>query len=152
PVPGGEGGVEWPQGIHDRQARPDRPFRVVLARGGPAEVDEQAIAEFPGEMAAEAPHGGGRCLLGLHDHVAPLLGVELLPERRPADQIAERHRERAALARCGVRCPQRRLGTPWNRRVLAKRSATVPAEPLARLDYRSARLTGAAETAPALRA
>jgi hypothetical protein len=152
PVPSGECGVEQPQGVHDRQARPDRAFRVVLARGGPAEVDEQAIAELAGDVAAEAPDGAGCGLLILREEVAPLLGVELLRERRRADQVAEEHRELAALARCSVRCWQRRLGTPWNRRVLAKRGATVPAELLARLDYRSARLTSAAETTPALRA
>ena len=98
PVAGGEGGVERPHGVHDRQASPDRPFRVVLARGGPAEVDEQAIAEFPGDVAAEAPDGAGGGLLVLRDEVAPLLGVELLRERRRADQVAEEHRQLAALA------------------------------------------------------
>ena len=98
PVAGGECGVERPHRVHDRQARPDRPFRVVLARGGPAEVDEQAIAEIPGDVAAEAPDGAGGGLLVLRDEVAPLLGVELLRERRRADQVAEEHRQLAALA------------------------------------------------------
>src|SRR5262249_50839268 len=96
----------------DCQARPDRPFRVVLARGGPAEVDEQAIAEFPGEVAAEAPDGAGGGLLVLREEAALLLGVELLRERRRADQVAEEHRQLAALA-CwhrGVGLGRRRAG------------------------------------------
>ena len=117
----------------------------------PQPLRRAAITELPGDVAAEAYDGAGGGLLVLREEVAPLLGVELLRERRRADQVAEKHRELAALARCGVRC-WLRLGTPWNRRVLAKRGATVPAELLARLDYRSARLTGAAETTPALRA
>src|SRR5262249_52201236 len=80
-------------------ARPARTARSGPAsRGGPAEVDEQAIAEFPGDVAAEAPDGGGGGLLVLPDDVAPLLGVELLRERRRADQVAEEHRQLAALA------------------------------------------------------
>jgi hypothetical protein len=103
-------------------------------------------------VAAEAPDGPGGGLLVLRDEVAPLLGVELLQERRRADQVAEKHRELAALVRRCVRCWQRRLGTLWNRRVFAKRGATVPAELLTQLDYRSASLTSAAETTPAPRA
>src|SRR5262249_16780411 len=95
---GGERGVEWPHGVHDREACPDRPFRVVLARGGPAEVDEQAIAEFPGDVAAEAPDGPRGGLLVLRDEVAPLLGVELLRERRRAHEVAEEDGELTALA------------------------------------------------------
>jgi hypothetical protein len=98
PVPRGEGGVERPHGVHDRQGRPERPFRVILARGGPAEVDEQTIAEFPGDVAAEARDGAGGGLLVLREEVAPLLGVELLRERRRAHQVAEEHRQLAALA------------------------------------------------------
>src|SRR5262249_50009013 len=95
---GGERGVEWPQGVHDREACRGRPFRVVLARGGPAEVDEQAIAEFPADVAAEAPDGPRGGLLVLRDEVAPLLGVELLRERRRADQVTEEDRQLPAFA------------------------------------------------------
>src|SRR5262245_42602206 len=98
PGAGGERGVEWPHGVHDREACPDRPFRVVLARGGPAEVDEQAIAEFPVDVAAEAPDGPRGGLLVLRDEVAPLLGVELLRERRRAHEVAEEDGELTALA------------------------------------------------------
>ena len=98
PVAGGEGGVERRHRVDDRQAGADRPFRVVLARRGPAEVDEQPIAEVLGDVAAEARDGAGGGLLVLRDEVAPLLGVELLRERRRADQVAEEHRQLAALA------------------------------------------------------
>ena len=106
PVAGGEGGVERPHGVNDCKGRPDRPFRVVLARRGPAEVDEQAIAEFPGDVAPEAPDGARGGLLVLPDEVTPLLGVELLREGRRADQVAEEDRQLATLAgrRCGGGC------------------------------------------------
>ena len=107
PVAGGEGGVERHHRVDDRQAGAHRPFRVVLARRGPAEVDEQPIAEVLGDVAAEARDGAGGGLLVLRDEVAPLLGVELLRERRRADQVAEEHRQLAALADFGGRGRQR---------------------------------------------
>jgi hypothetical protein len=98
---GGEFGVERHQRVHDRQAGTDRAFRIILAGGGPAEVDEQPIAEVLGDVAAEARDGAGGGLLVLRDEVAPVLGVELLRERRRADQVAEQHRQLAALADFG---------------------------------------------------
>src|SRR5438034_2844217 len=119
---------------HDRQAGADRPFRVVLARGGPAEVDEQPIAEVLGDVAAEARDGAGGGLLILRDEVAPLLGVELLRERRRADEIAEEHRQLAALAGgCalvfdGARFGLRRLGRSRARAATLQRTR-VPSLP-----------------------
>jgi hypothetical protein len=49
-------------------------------------------------VAAEARDGAGGGLLVLRDEVAPLLGVELLRERRRADEIAEEDGQLAALA------------------------------------------------------
>jgi hypothetical protein len=49
-------------------------------------------------VAAEALDGAGCGLLVLREEVAPILGVELLRERRRADQVAEEHRQLAALA------------------------------------------------------
>src|SRR5262249_6084422 len=117
-----------------------------------AEVDEQAIAELPGDVAAEAPDGAGGGLLVLREEVAPLLGVELLRERRRAHQVAEEHRQLAALARSGVRCGQRCLGTRWNRRLLTKGGATTPAELLAGLVASSARAARRPKPASTLRA
>src|SRR5438046_293197 len=123
---------------HDRQAGADRPFRVVLARGGPAEVDEQPIAEVLGDVAAEARDGAGGGLLILRDEVAPLLGVELLRERRRADEVAEEHRQLAALTGgCalvfdGARFGLRRLGRSRARRYPSADEGTELAENLIR--------------------
>jgi hypothetical protein len=93
PVSGGERGVERSHCLHDRQAGANRTLRIVLARGGPAEVDEQAIAEVLGDVTAEARDDAGRGLLVLRDDVAPLLGVKLLREWRRADEIAKDNRQ-----------------------------------------------------------
>jgi hypothetical protein len=49
-------------------------------------------------MAAPAGHGAGGGGVILRQDVPPVLGVELLRERRRADQIAEQDRQLAALA------------------------------------------------------
>src|SRR5262249_4189754 len=152
PVAGREARVHALHRIEDREARADGTLGVVLARVWPAEVDDEAVAQLLRHVAAETGDRGGYRLLVLCDDVPPFLGVELLGERGRPDEVAEEDRELAALAGCGVRCRQRRLCTPRNPRVLTKRGATVPAELLARLDDRSARLTSAAETTPAFRA
>src|SRR5262249_10200839 len=149
-VSGGEGGVERPHGVHDRQPRPDRPFRVILARGGPAEVDEEAIAEFPGDVAAEAPDGAGGGLLVLRDEVAPLLGVELLRKRRRADQVAEEDRQLPASAGRRRRpwlAARRRDGA--RPRLGRQPGATAAAELLVGLVRSATRRAGRGERGPA---
>ena len=91
------GGDECSDG-DGREPTPPHPLRVVLARRGPAEVDEQPVAEVLGDGSAEAHHGAGGDLLVQPDEVAPLLGVELLRRRRRGDEVAEQHRQLAALA------------------------------------------------------
>ncbi len=54
--------------------------------------------------------GGG--LLVLRDEVAPLLGVELLRERRRADQVTDEDGQLATLAR--LRCGFRPEGRRWS--------------------------------------
>lgn len=54
-----------------------------------------------GPSVGKARDGAGGRLLILREEVAPLLGIELLRERRRADEIAEQHRQLAALARRG---------------------------------------------------
>src|SRR5262249_60534853 len=57
-----------------------------------------AIAALPGAGAAEAPDGPGGGLLVPRKKIAPLLGVELLRERRRADQVTEEDRQLPAFA------------------------------------------------------
>src|SRR5215831_9734549 len=64
-----------------------------------AEVDQQAIAQILGDVAVKAlDHLGTRGLIR-QDHVAQLFRIQLAGQRRRVDQIAEQHRELAAL-RC----------------------------------------------------
>ncbi len=66
--PGGEGGVQRRHRVHDRQARPHRPFRVVLARRGVAPLlgvellrercRADQVAEEHGQLPAFAGRGG----------------------------------------------------------------------------------------------
>jgi len=49
-------------------------------------------------MAAEARDGADCRVLELRDDVATLLGIELLRERRGADEVAEEYGQLAALA------------------------------------------------------
>jgi hypothetical protein len=67
----------------------ERRLQGEPARGRGAEVDEEPIAEILGDVAAEAYDGARGGALVLRDDVAPLLGIELLRERRRADQVAE---------------------------------------------------------------
>src|SRR5262249_13968814 len=54
--------------------------------------------EVLGDVAAKAGDGSGRGLLILRDHIAPLLGVELLGERRRAHEVTEEDGQLPALA------------------------------------------------------
>ena len=98
PVASGERGVERHQRIHDRQASADRPFRVILARGGPAEVDEHAVAEVLGDVPVEpSDHLVDHLIVGADD-LTHFFGIEARAQLRRADEIAEEHGQLAALA------------------------------------------------------
>ena len=99
PSPALSRAFDWPHRVEDREPRANGALGVVLARIGPAEVDEQAVAQLLGDVAAPALDRDACGLLVLPDDVAPLLGVELLGERRRADEVAEEDGELAALAR-----------------------------------------------------
>ena len=151
--PGREGRIQRPHRVENRETRTDRSFGVVLPRGRPAKVHEEPVAEVLRHVAAEARHrGGGRPMVRL-DHVAPLLGVELLRQRRRADQVAEQHGELAALARRHRRVGlggRRRHGHPW---CLAREpGAAAAAELLAGVDRGSARGTRHGKRRAAFRA
>ena len=76
---------------------PDRALGRVLVRPGPAEVGEHAVAHELRDVALEARDlARDRVLVGA-DELAHLLGVEAGRERGRADEVAEHHRELAAL-------------------------------------------------------
>src|SRR5262245_27564523 len=79
------------------------------------EVDQQAIAQILGDVAVKAlDHLGTRRLIR-QDQVAQLFRIQLAGQRRRVDQIAEQHRELAALCCRFMLChtwsrPRRRVG------------------------------------------
>ena len=92
-------GVEVGERALDRERGPHRALGVVLLRLRIAEERHQPVAELLQHMAAKPRHRGrGFVEIGV-DEVAPVLRVEPRREARRADEIAEHHRDRAALAR-----------------------------------------------------
>jgi hypothetical protein len=77
-VAGAELRIQRLHRVEDREPRPNGPLGVVLARVGPTEVDEEAVAELLRDVATPALDGVACGLLVLCHHVAPLLGVEML--------------------------------------------------------------------------
>ena len=90
-------GVEVGKRALDRERGAHRALGVVLLRLRIAEQRHQPVAELLQHMAAKIGHRR-RSLVEIGvDEVAPVLGVELRGEARRADEIAEHHRDRAAL-------------------------------------------------------
>ncbi len=82
---------------HDAEARVHRPPGVILVRLGIAEIDEQPVADVLGDVAVEAADCFGAGFLGGTQHLAQVFRIQLLGERRRADQVAEHHRQLATL-------------------------------------------------------
>ena len=94
--------VQLGQRALDRKRRARRALGIVLMRHRIAEQRHQPVAELLGDMAAHLRHRRrGGIEIGA-DQVAPLLGIKLRGNAGRTDQIAEHHREIAALA-CGIR-------------------------------------------------
>src|SRR5262249_34383298 len=138
--------------VEDREARAHGALGVVLACVRPAEVHEEAVAEILRDVAAEALDRPGRGLVVLRDHVAPLLGVELLSERRRAAEAAAEIRQLPPLARGGRRRVGRRRGRRAGRRGRLQSRAAATAELLAGIVRRATRGAGYGERGPAFRA
>ena len=103
------GAVQPIDALHDGQAGAGGALGVLLAGLRVAEVGEHAVADILGHEAAGAvDQSRGMAVVG-GDHLAHVLGVELCGQRRGADQVAEHHRELAALCnRGGGRCSKGR--------------------------------------------
>ena len=93
------------------QARPHRPFRVVLMRLRVAEIHQHSVAQIFRHEPAEAAHRFGDALLIGRNDLAQILRVHASGERRRSDQVREHHRDLPALGsilglwlrQCGLR-------------------------------------------------
>ncbi len=81
----------------------DRPLGIVLLRPRVAEIDQYAVAHIFGDEAVEPADRGGDAMVIRADDLAQILGIELRRQRRRTDQVAEHHRELAALCAAGSR-------------------------------------------------
>ena len=94
--------VESFKPLDDGQTGADGPFGIVLVCGRVAEVGEQAIAEVLAHEAAKTGDHFVTHLLVGEDQFAGLFRIEDLRQGRGLDQVAEHHREMAALPTVGV--------------------------------------------------
>jgi hypothetical protein len=83
--------------LHDAQTRTHGPLGIVFVCVRVAEVDQQAVAQVLGDVALVALDDRGGGLLVAAHHLAPVLGVESCGEAGRVHQVAEEHRELAAL-------------------------------------------------------
>jgi len=89
--------VQLGQRALDRQRRTRRTLSVVLLRHRISEQRHQPVAELLGDVAAHLRHRRRGGIEIRPDQVAPLLGIELRRNAGRIHQIAEHHREIAAL-------------------------------------------------------
>ena len=126
--------IEPADRLDQLEAGAHRPLGVVLVRLRPAEVGEHAVAQVFCNVAVEAAdHLRARRLVRAHDFTQ-VLGVEPRRQRGRPNEIAEQHRQLAAL-----RCARRRLG-------FSLRAAVRPSE----LGDRAQELLAVAEREPEL--
>ena len=82
----------------DVQAGADRALRVVLVGDRRAEEGEDRVAHQPGERALVAVDRRDQALEGAVHDLGPVLGIHRLGHRGRAFDVAEQHRDGAALA------------------------------------------------------
>jgi len=86
-------------GIDHGEGRSRRSLGIRLVSLGPAEIGHHPIAEVLGDMPAEALDGLCRHAMVLADDLAPLFGIQMAGDLGRADEIAEKYRQMASLAR-----------------------------------------------------
>ena len=120
--------------LQDAEAGADRALGIVFVRPGIAEVHEQSVAEILGDETVETVDHRRGFLLIPAQNIVQVFGVELRGKLGRADEIAEHHRELAAL-RAGHRhrspCLGRRDGIAMRFALFDGRLAALPDEHLA---------------------
>ena len=100
-VPFSNPGVQLGHRIHDREARPDGSFGIVLVCLWVSEVNEHAVTHVAGNEALVVLDGiSAGVLKGRYD-LAHILWIELRRECGRTDEIAEHDRQLAALGFAG---------------------------------------------------
>ena len=89
--------VELSDRLDHSQSRPHGSLRVVFVRLRITEVHQKAIAEILGDMPVVSGNDLGAGVLVRAHHLAPVLGVEPIGERRRVDEVAEQNGELSAL-------------------------------------------------------
>jgi hypothetical protein len=92
-----EANSQLPHGFHHPEPGPHRPRRIIFVRLGVSKVHQQTIAQILGNMPLIAGDHFGAGLLVSSHHLTQTFGVELTGERGRVHQVAEQHRELAAL-------------------------------------------------------
>ena len=92
--------LKFAHGSGESEARPHRPFGVVLMRLRPAEIGQHAVAHELGDVALEAQGLAGHGILVDTNGRAHLLGIERRRQRGRADKIDEHHGQLAPLGFC----------------------------------------------------
>ncbi len=94
-------GAERRHRVEDRQTGANRALGIPFLRIRVTEIDEHAVAHELGDVAVVAPDGVADRLLIAADHVAHVFGIELRRKPRRIREIAEHHRQMAALGPTG---------------------------------------------------
>ena len=89
--------VHRSHGIEERQSGTHGPFGVILVGARVSEVSKHSIAHVAGHETVESLDGGFCSILVAAIDLAHLLGIEMLGELGGTDEIAEHHRQLAAL-------------------------------------------------------
>jgi CHASE2 domain-containing sensor protein len=87
--------------LDDREPGAHRPLGIVLMRLRISEINQHAVAHILGDKAVKAADGVGDAAVVGADDLAQILGIEARGQRRRTNQIAEHHRQLAALGFAG---------------------------------------------------
>ncbi len=105
--------LKFRHGLDDRMPGPDGALGVMLMRLRIAEIGQHAVAHVFSDEAALARNQSRAALVIGRDDAPHILGIEPRGKLGRADEVAEHHRELAAL--CGIRRRARIDGRRWTR-------------------------------------
>ena len=162
PRPGLDGRPESPDRIDQLERGTDAPFRVILVCYRRTPDGHDSVADELLDRPAISADDVGGDLEVAREHLADLLGIAFLGERREPDEIGEQDRHETAFAgrgrgsgsagRAGLRRPSRRRRGRGGPRTVAQRRRALAAELRTRAVDRPARRAGSDQRRRALHA